>query len=132
MIRRYSTMSRVTKIFFSPFITQIIIGRQGNRKPSILTPPQKETYVRLLSAHNIFWKLQPRAGEYKKPPQKHWGVQLWNGASNSSKKENIWKHFDWIFGTYGTEQYVHFSRLLKTKKMRTFCHRKTTVTNQNF
>ena len=41
------------------------------------------------------------------------------------------KLFDWFFETYGIEQYVHLSRLLKNRKMRTFCHRKPTVTNQN-
>ena len=77
-------------------------------------------YVRLLSTHDIFGNYSRGLGNTGNPPRNKWGIQLWNGASNSSKKENIWKHFDWTFGTYGTEQYVHLSRLLKTKKMRTF------------
>ena len=54
-LKEYVTHAHVTNSFFSPFITQYLVGRQGNRKPSILTP--QKTHVRLLSARDIFWEL---------------------------------------------------------------------------
>ena len=72
-----------------------------------------------------------RLGNTRNPP-KFGDFNFRTGLPTLRKKKNIWKHFDWFFETYGTEQYVHISRLLKNRKMRTFCHRKPTVTNQNF